>query len=100
MPPKFDPTKPENAALIKSFEGLGLSTNSATELVRTPKAGNAFRALVDENGLSGKTFETNQANALVKLSAVGTKLSPETRKYVLHRVVGGDLKSPDQVAGE
>ncbi|BEJ14872.1 hypothetical protein CspHIS471_0406390 [Cutaneotrichosporon sp. HIS471] len=98
MPPKFDPTKPEVAALIKEFEAFGLSTNSATELVRTPKAGNAFRSLVDENGLAGKSFENNQANALVKLSAVSTKLSPEARKYVLNRIVAGDLKSPDQVA--
>lgn len=100
MPPKFDPTKPEVAALIKEFEAVGLSTNSATELVRTPKAGNAFRALVDGNGLSGKSFENNQANALVKLSAVGTKLPPNALKYVLDRIVEGDLKSPDQVAGE
>ncbi|BEI91904.1 uncharacterized protein CcaverHIS019_0407240 [Cutaneotrichosporon cavernicola] len=98
MPPKFDPTKPEVAALIKEFEAFGLSTNSATELVRTPKAGNAFRSLVDENGLAGKSFGNNQANALVKLSAVSTKLSPEARKYVLNRIVAGDLKSPDQVA--
>lgn len=99
MPPKFDPTKPENAALISAFAALGLSTNSATELVRTPKSGKAFQALVDEYGLSGKTFEEKQANALVKLSAVGAKLSPEARKYVVDRIVGGDLKSPDQVAG-
>lgn len=100
MPPKFDPTKPENAALISAFAALGLSTNSATELVRTPKSGKVFQALVDEHSLSGQTFEEKQANALVKLSATGSKLSPEARKYVVDRIVSGDLKSPDQVAGE
>jgi glutaminyl-tRNA synthetase len=100
MPPKFDPTKPENAALISAFAALGLGANSATELVRTPKSGKAFQALVDEYGLAGKTFEEKQANALVKLSAVGAKLSSDARKYVVERIVSGDLKSPDQVAGK
>lgn len=100
MPPKFDAAKPENAALIKAFSDLGLSTNSATELVRTPKSGNAFQALIKEGGLEGRTFEEKQANAIVKLSAVGAKLDSEARKYVLERIVSGDLKSPDQVAGE
>lgn len=99
MPPKFDAAKPENAALIKAFEELGLNRNSATELVRTPKSGNAFQALLKEGGLDGQRFEEKQATAIVKLSAIGAKLDPEARKYVLERIVSGDLKSPDQVAG-
>lgn len=97
---KFDPAAPENAELIACFERFGLTTNSATELVRTPKSGTAFRALVDETGLEGKTFPTGQANALVKLSATGSKLSPDARKYVVSRIEDGSVVSPDQVAGK
>lgn len=97
---KFDPAAPENAELIARFERFGLTTNSATELVRTPKSGTAFRALVDETGLEGKAFPTSQANALVKLSATGSKLSPDARKYIVQRIEDGSVVSPDQVAGE
>ncbi|KAL7421559.1 Glutaminyl-tRNA synthetase [Cryptotrichosporon argae] len=98
MPPKFDPTAPENATLISLFASLGLSSSAATELVRQPKSGAAFKALVDAHGLGGKTFDERQAQALVKLSAVGGKLCAEEKAYVVQKIEKGDLRAPDQVA--
>ncbi|KAK8864247.1 glutamine-tRNA ligase [Kwoniella newhampshirensis] len=98
MPPKFDPNSPESASLISLFTSLGLTSNSATELVRQPKSGVAFKALVDEYDLNGKHFDEKQAGALVKLSALGRKLGPAEKGYIVGRVVDGGLKTPDQVA--
>jgi glutaminyl-tRNA synthetase len=99
MPPKIDPNSPENTALISLFTSLGLASNSATELIRQPKSGVAFKSLIDEFQLEGKTFDEKQAGALVKLSAAGGKLGAEKRGYVVEKIVQGDLKTPDQVVG-
>ncbi|WOO85607.1 putative glutamine--tRNA ligase [Vanrija pseudolonga] len=98
MPPKFDPNSPESAALIKSFSELGLTDSTAKEVARKPKDAAALKALIEENKLAGKTFSATQAAALVKLSATGSKLAPEARAYIVERIAGGDLNSPDQVA--
>ncbi|OCF36927.1 glutamine-tRNA ligase [Kwoniella heveanensis BCC8398] len=98
MPPKFDPSTPENAALIALFEGLGLANKSATELVRQPKSGVAFKTLIDEYNLSDKKFDEKQAGALVKLSASAGKLGPAEKGYVVDKIVNGSLKTQDQVA--
>ena len=99
MPPGFDASSPENASLISSFIALGLPSNSATELVRQPKAGAAFETLVDEHHLHTVKLDEKQAGALVKLSAIGEKLGTEEKHYVVGKVVKGDLRSPDQVTG-
>lgn len=100
MPPKFDPTTPENASLIDLFTSLGLAQNSATELVRQPKAGAAFQSLIDECKLKGTTLDERQAGALVKLSTSAGKLGRSQRGYVVDRILKGDVRSSDQVAGE
>ena len=99
MPPKFDPKSPENVALIEQFTNLGLSSNAATELVKQPKTGQAFKGLVDGFQLADKKFDEKQAAALVKLSTAGAKLGPAEKGYAVERIVGGGLKSPDQVTG-
>ena len=99
MPPKFDADAPENASLISLFTSLGLPSNSATELVRQPKAGASFKSLVDEYHLDAVRLDEKQAGALVKLSASGGKLGREQKGFVVERVVKGDLRSPDQVIG-
>ena len=99
MPPRFDADAPENASLITLFTSLGLAPNSATELVRQPKAGTAFKSLLDEYHLEGKNFDEKQAGALVKLSAAGGKLRREQKGYVVEKIVKGDLRTPDQVTG-
>lgn len=100
MPPKFDPSTPENAALVTYFSNLGLSPNIATDLTRTPKSGQALKSLLAEYNLQDERFNPEQASGLVKLSSTGAKLSSAQRGYVVDRIVKGDLKSPDQVAGE
>jgi glutaminyl-tRNA synthetase len=99
MPPKFDPNTPENASLISYFSNLGLSNNVAIDLTRIPKSGAALKSLLAENNLEDQRFDEKQAAALVKLSAVGNKLTRGQRSYVVARIVKGDLKSSDQVAG-
>lgn len=100
MPPKFDPTTPENAALIASFTQLGLNNTTATELVRQPKNGAAFKGLVEEFGLGGSTFDDKQAAALVKLSGSGGKLGPAEKGFIVEKIKAGDVKSVDQVTGQ
>lgn len=100
MPPKFDPKSPENASLIEQFTNLGLSNNAAVNLVRTPKQATPFKALIEDYNLSGRNFDEKQAAALVKLSAAGSGLQPPERGYVVDEIIGGSLKSPDQVTGE
>ncbi|WVR07196.1 glutamine-tRNA ligase [Kwoniella sp. DSM 27419] len=97
MPPKFDPSAPENATLIALFENLGLANKLATELVRQPKTGSAFKALIDEYDLADKRFDEKQAAALVKLSSGGAKLGPAEKGYIVQRIVDGSLKTQDQV---
>ncbi|ODO08942.1 glutamine-tRNA ligase [Cryptococcus wingfieldii CBS 7118] len=97
MPPKFDPAAPENAELISLFQNLGLANKSATELVRQPKSGKAFKSLIDQYSLGNERFDEKQAGALVKLSSVGDKLSEEQKGWLVQKIVKGDVKSPDQV---
>lgn len=99
MPPKFDPNSPENAPLIQLFQNLGLASNSATELVRQPKSGKAFKSLIDEYGLADNKYDEKQAGALVKLSSVSAKLDKEQKDFLVQKIVKGDVKTPDQVTG-
>lgn len=99
MPPKFDPNSPENAPLIQLFQSLGLASNSATELVRQPKSGKAFKSLIDEYGLTNNKYDEKQAGALVKLSSVSAKLGSEQKDFLVQKIVKGDVKTPDQVTG-
>lgn len=100
MPPKFDPKSTENASLITLFTSLGLAPNSATELVRQPKSGQAFKALIDEYGLQGKGMDEKQAAALVKLSAAGGKLGSGEKGFVVEKILANQVKTADQVTGK
>jgi hypothetical protein len=100
MPPKFDPKTPENASLIQLFTSLGLPSNSATELVRQPKNSKPFKSLIEEYNLESTHLDERSAAALVKLSTSSGKLREAEKGFVVGKVVKGDLKSVDQVAGE
>ncbi|ORY32577.1 tRNA synthetases class I, catalytic domain-domain-containing protein [Naematelia encephala] len=97
MPPKVDINSPESQSLISLFTSLGLASNAATELVKVPKSGTAFKGLIDEFQLEGKKVEEKQASALVKLSSSGGKLGPGEKGFIVEKVLKGDIKSPDQV---
>ena len=100
MPPKFDPNSPENAALITLFTQLGLSSKSASDIVRQPKQVAPLKALVEEFSLADKSLDEKQASALVKLSAGCGKLGQSEKAYIVDKVITGDLKTGDQVSGE
>lgn len=100
MPPKFDPNSPENAALITLFTQLGLSSKSASDIVRQPKQVAPLKALVEEFSLADKSLDEKQASALVKLSAGCGKLGQSEKAYIVDKVIKGDLKTGDQVSGE
>lgn len=99
MPPKFDPNSPENVPLIQLFQSLGLASNSATELVRQPKSGKAFKSLIDEYSLADSKYDEKQAGALVKLSSVSGRLSKEQKDFLVGKIVKGDVKTADQITG-
>lgn len=107
MPPKFNADDPATAALISRFTTLGLAQGTATELVKQPKQGNAFTALIDEfkleeqlaaGGASSSTLDERQASALVKLATTGGKLGQGEKGFVVQKVLKGDIRSADQVA--
>lgn len=100
MPPKFDPTEPSNAALISQFTQLGLSSVTATELVRQPKQGVPVKALIDNYKLNETRLDEKQAGALVKLGTGGGKLGEAEKGFVVQKIVKGDVKSVDQVTSE
>lgn len=100
MPPKFDPTDPANASLIALFTQLGLPNTTATELVRQPKQGAAVKSLVETYKLENASLDEKQASAMVKLATGGGKLGEAEKGFVVQKVVKGDVKSADQVAGE
>ena len=99
MPPKFDPSSPENAPLIALFESLGLAPNSATELVRQPKSRSSFKTFIEDFDLGGHHFDEKQAAGLVKLSSSSGKLGHDKTRYVVSRVEDGSLRSVDQING-
>lgn len=100
MPAKVDTNSPENVALVAQFTALGLAPNSATELVKQPKSGLALKGLIEEYHLNDVQLEEKQAGALVKLATGGAKLGPAEKGFVVQKVVKGNVKSVDQVAGE
>lgn len=101
MPPKFNPDDPATAALITLFTSLGVAPASATELVKQPKQGQAFKGLIDEFRLEDveQKLDEKQAAALVKLATTGGKLGQGEKGFVVQKVLKGDIKSPDQVTG-
>lgn len=100
MPPKFDPSSPENAALIQLFTNLGLSNVTATELVRQPKQGVAVKGLIDTYQLESEQLDERRAAALVKLATAGGKLGEGEKGFVVQKVLKEDLKSVDQITGK
>ena len=103
MPPKFNPDDPATAALITLFTSLGVAPASATELVKQPKQGQAFKGLIEEFDLqdasADRKLDEKQAAALVKLATTGGKLGQAEKGFVVQKVLKGDLKSADQVTG-
>lgn len=104
MPPKFNPDDPATASLITLFTSLGVAPASATELVKQPKQGQAFKGLIDEFKLEETEYkgklDEKQGAALVKLATTGGKLGQAEKGFVVQKVLKGDLKSGDQVTGE
>jgi glutaminyl-tRNA synthetase len=101
MPPKFDPSNPQTAALIDSFAKLGLSSTIATETARNAKSAAALSALIAECGLdNGSSYDDKQAALFVKVATGAGKVGPEERRFLVEKVVSGDLKSSEQLTGE
>ena len=97
---KASTSSPEAEALVQLFTSLGVAPKTAVELVRQPKNGVPFKALIDEYKLEDEKLSEKQASALVKLSTTGGKLGPREKGYVVEKVVKGDLNNTEQVAGE
>lgn len=99
-PPKFNPADPATASLIAQFTQLGLSSVTATELVRQGKQGVAVKSLIDTYKLENITLDERQASALVKLATGGGKLGEGEKGFAVDKIVKGDVKSVDQATGE
>lgn len=99
MPPKFDPSNPETAALIASFAALGLPSALATETARNAKSATALTTLISECGLKGGAYDQAQAALLVKIATSAGKLGPEERRFLVEKVASGDLKTSEQLTG-
>jgi glutaminyl-tRNA synthetase len=99
MPPKYDPNSPEAKELVALFQSVGLSEKSAADLARQPKSASPFKALIEEFNLKAEALDEKTAGTLVKLSGAYGKLALGEKGYAVQKVLKGDLKTPDQVAG-
>lgn len=100
MPPKFDLNSPEVKELVELFTKVGLTYKASTDLVRQPKSATPFKALVEDFQLANESHDEKTASNLVKLSAGCAKLEQGEKGYAVQKILNGDLKTADQVAGE
>ncbi|KDQ20591.1 hypothetical protein BOTBODRAFT_40718 [Botryobasidium botryosum FD-172 SS1] len=98
MAPKFDPKDPAVAALIESFQSIGLSSAKATEAARNAKNAAALKSLIDEHSLADKGLDEKQGVLLSYFAVQGSKLGDLERRYVVDAIVDGRLKSNEQVS--
>ena len=100
MPPKFDAKDPAIAALIASFESLGLPPPKATEAARSAKGAVALKAIIDQNGLEGAKLDEKQASLVASWAITAAKLPEDARDYGVRAIVAGKLKSAEQISGK
>jgi glutaminyl-tRNA synthetase len=99
MPPKFDPTDPEIAALISLFRNTGLSQAKAVETAKSSKNATALKEIITTNNLADRSMDDKKLSLVSGLAVQGGKLGAAQKSYIVDAIVDGRLKSAEQVNG-
>lgn len=94
-------TDPTLNPLVSLFKSLGLTQAKALEAAKSPKSAAVLQDLIEKHSLVGRTDE-KQASLVVALAGQLSKsenVGEPERKYVIDKILEGDLKSVDQVTG-
>jgi glutaminyl-tRNA synthetase len=99
MPAKFDPSNPQVAELIASFESIGLSKSKATDAARNPKSAIVLKELIESRTLPESALDEKTAALVSGLASQCGALGPDERAFVVHAITEGKLKTADQISG-
>jgi len=101
MPPKPTPTAEEIDTLAAKFGTIGLNQAKAKDAAKSPKIAEPLKHLFETFKLSERSVNDKQASLLVHFAPPSSKLAgDQERGYIVDKIVGGKLKSTDQVNGE
>src|SRR3954470_21263846 len=97
----------DTAALTELFQSIGLSKPKATEAVKSPKSAAVLQDLIETHHLPSRGLGDKQAGLvltyaihLAKSASPADVREVEKERMVVDGIVGGQLKSVDQVNGQ
>lgn len=87
---------------VELFKSIGLSQAKAAEAAKSPKPAAVLKDIIDTNETVAKGVDEKQAGLIAGLAVllVKTELAKQERDYAISKILNGDLKSADQVAGK
>jgi glutaminyl-tRNA synthetase len=93
---------PENEALVTRFQSIGLTQAKALEAAKSPKQAAILKDLIEQNNSVATGLDEKRAGLVVGLANALSKslnVTSTEKDYVLGRILNGNLKTIDQVAG-
>jgi glutaminyl-tRNA synthetase len=89
-------------SLTELFKSIGLSQVKAQETAKSKNAAILKDIIEKHPSVSSGSLDEKQAGLLVTLAGALNKsdVGVDEREYVITRIIGGQLKSVDQVTGE
>lgn len=89
--------------VVPLLKSIGLSEAKAVEAAKSPKIAAELKDIIEAYGLHTKEkLDDKQAGLIVALGGAlvkSDKIAEEARAYVVSKIVGGQLKTVDQVTG-
>ncbi|KAG7449026.1 glutaminyl-tRNA synthetase [Guyanagaster necrorhizus] len=92
-------TDPALNPVVPLFKSLGLTQAKALEAAKSPKSATVLKDIIEKYSLVGRADE-KQGSLVVALAgqlAKSENVGEPERKYVIDKILEGDLKSVDQV---
>ncbi|EIN10891.1 glutamine-tRNA ligase [Punctularia strigosozonata HHB-11173 SS5] len=91
----------DTSNLVELFKSIGLSQSKAAEAAKSQKSAAVLRDLVEtpDYGVNGRVLDEKQASLLAAFAKIKEvqDLGVEERKYAVHAILDGRLKTTDQV---
>ncbi|WFD32096.1 glutamine--tRNA ligase [Malassezia sp. CBS 17886] len=97
MAPKLDPADPAVARLLALFESISLTGQRAQDTVKNPKYARSLERVITSLGLGDKGLDAKTSSMVVVAASHGADLPADKLDYVAARIVGGDLRTADQI---
>ncbi|KAF8195712.1 tRNA synthetases class I, catalytic domain-containing protein [Mycena galopus ATCC 62051] len=91
--------KPQDP-VVPLLKSIGLSEAKAIEAAKSPKIAAELKDIIEAYGLPKEKLDDKQAGLIVALAGTlvkSDKIAEEGRAYVVSKIVGGQLKTVDQV---